>query len=536
MPSATAVHFFLELAAILVTCRVVGLVSQRVGQPQVVGEMVAGVLLGPSLLGRIAPGVQHHLFPPGPANVVLYTTAQIGLVLYMFLIGLNFDVGLIKHRLGTAAAVSAAGIFTPLALGAMIAVPLLTSGIFFGKNVTLVMAMMFLGASIATTAFPMLARIIYERGLSGTPLGTLALACGATDDALSWCILATVLAIHRGSRGRGSNSNHRRNSLHAVAPDSRPQGLRVLGTVSERRNAITPPVLSTVLILLMVCAWFTDAVGIYAIFGAFILGVAMPSGFFAQRLTATLEPLVTTFLLPLFFVYSGLNTQIGLVNSPALWAVTVGYSRRLDRRERRRLHVGRAAAKSSVPRIRGVGLFDERARPHRAHSSQYRTAGRHYHADALQHSRVDRHRHHADGDTDIRVRLRTPPDRVTQQRNGVRARGGGHTRDNLKRSGVSASRMRRARQDAKAQSSQPDTRQVVALPIRTAPRPSLGSQNCQQVAGCLIWHSKCDSPTSSTTTTQATRTTSSREACCRSRTPPTRQSRPNTTRPANGCR
>ena len=134
MPAATAVHFFLELAAILVTCRLVGLLSQRLGQPQVVGEMVAGVLLGPSLLGRLAPDIQHHLFPPGPSNIVLYTAAQIGLVLYMFLIGLNFDVNLIKHRVGTAAAVSSAGIFTPLALGALIAAPLLASGHLFRQE------------------------------------------------------------------------------------------------------------------------------------------------------------------------------------------------------------------------------------------------------------------------------------------------------------------------------------------------------------------------------------------------------------------
>jgi Kef-type K+ transport system membrane component KefB len=324
MPAPIAVHFFLELAAILLACRLVGLASQRLGQPQVVGEMIAGVLLGPSLLGRIAPDVQHHLFPPGPANVVLYTAAQIGLVLYMFLIGLNFDVNLIKHRIGTAFAVSAAGIITPLTLGALLAAPLLASGIYFDKSVTLLMAMMFLGASIATTAFPMLARIIYERGLSGTPLGTLALACGATDDALSWCILATVLAIHRGNAAVAATAIIGGILYTLLLLTIGRRVLSRLGTASERHNEITAPVLSIVLILLMACAWFTDAVGIYAIFGAFILGVAMPSGFFAQRLTANLEPLVTTFLLPLFFVYSGLNTQIGLVNSPKLWAVTLG--------------------------------------------------------------------------------------------------------------------------------------------------------------------------------------------------------------------
>jgi Kef-type K+ transport system membrane component KefB len=324
MPAATAVHFFLELAAILVTCRLVGLLSQRLGQPQVVGEMVAGVLLGPSLLGEIAPDVQHHLFPSGPANIVLYTAAQIGLVLYMFLIGLNFDVDLIKHRVSTAVAVSAAGIVAPLALGALIAAPLLAAGAYFDRSVTLAMAMMFLGASIATTAFPMLARIIYERGLSGTPLGTLALACGATDDALSWCILATVLAIHRGSVVVAATAIVGGILYTLLLLTIGRRALHVLGTTAERRNTITPTMLSAVLILLMACAWFTDAVGIYAIFGAFMLGVAMPSGFFAKQLTASLEPLVTTFLLPLFFVYSGLNTQIGLLNSPKLWAVTLG--------------------------------------------------------------------------------------------------------------------------------------------------------------------------------------------------------------------
>ncbi len=324
MPAATAVHFFLELAAILVACRLVGRASERLGQSQVVGEMIAGVLLGPSLLGRLAPGIQHQLFPPGPANTVLYTAAQIGLVLYMFLVGLNFDVTLIKHRLGTAAAVSSAGILAPLALGALIAAPLLASGLYFDKSVTLPMAMMFLGASIATTAFPMLARIIFERRLSGTSLGTLALTCGATDDALSWCLLATVLAIHRGSVAVAVLAIGGGIVYAALLLTLGRRAFRAFETRAERHRTISPAMLNTVLILVMVCAWLTDTIGIYAIFGAFILGVAMPAGFFAERLTAILEPLVTTFLLPLFFVYSGLNTQVGLLNSATLWAVTLG--------------------------------------------------------------------------------------------------------------------------------------------------------------------------------------------------------------------
>ncbi len=324
MATDVAIHFFLQLAVILAACRLAGLLARRVGQPQVVGEMIAGVVLGPSLFGRIAPGLQDALFPAGVANTVLYTTAQIGLVLYMFVIGLNFDVTHLKQRAGTAVAVSAAGTLAPLALGALAAVPLLAGGDFFGATVSLPMAMMFLGAAIAITAFPMLARIIFEKGLSGTTLGTLTLACGATSDAISWCILAVVLAVHRDSPATAVTAIAGGVLYTLLLLTLGRRALAGLGRVSEQRATISGPVLSTVLVLLTACAWLTDAMGIYAIFGAFILGAAMPGGHFAERLTAAVEPLTTTLLLPLFFVYSGLNTQIGLVNTPALWAVTLG--------------------------------------------------------------------------------------------------------------------------------------------------------------------------------------------------------------------
>ncbi|MCP2625516.1 cation:proton antiporter [Mycolicibacterium smegmatis] len=324
MPADTAIHFFLQLAVILMACRLAGLAARRIGQPQVVGEMIAGVILGPSLLGRIAPDLQSLLFPPGITNVVLYTTAQIGLVLYMFIIGLNFDVNHVKQRAGTAAAVSATGTLAPLALGGVAAIPLLAHGGFFGNGVNVGMAMMFLGASVAITAFPMLARIIFEKRLSGTSLGTLALACGATSDAISWCILAVVLAVYRNSPVMAVVAIVGGLVYTLVLLTLGRRAFAKLGDAAEARQAITAPMLSTVLIVLMACAWLTDTIGIYAIFGAFILGAAMPSGFFAERLTGRLEPLTTTFLLPLFFVYSGLNTQIGLVNTPGLWAVTAG--------------------------------------------------------------------------------------------------------------------------------------------------------------------------------------------------------------------
>jgi Kef-type K+ transport system membrane component KefB len=317
MPAEIAIHFFLQLTVILAACKLAGLVAQRVGQPQVVGEMIAGVVLGPSLLGRIAPELQGDLFPTGTPNLVLYTAAQVGLVLYMFIIGLNFDVEHVRQRAGTAAAVSITGTVAPLAIGALAAIPLLGTGGFFGDGVTLGMAMMFLGASIAITAFPMLARIIFEKRLTGTSLGTLALACGATADAVSWCILAAVLAIHRNSPMLAVIAIGGGLLYTLVLLTIGRRGLQPLGRMAEENQGVSPSMLSTVLILLMACAWFTDIIGIYAIFGAFLLGVAMPSGFFAINLTDKLEPLTTKLLLPLFFVYSGLNT-------PALWAVTLG--------------------------------------------------------------------------------------------------------------------------------------------------------------------------------------------------------------------
>ncbi|OBF93745.1 potassium transporter [Mycobacterium sp. 852002-51152_SCH6134967] len=324
MPAATAVHFFLALAVILAACRLAGLLAQRVGQPPVVGEMIAGVVLGPSLLGRIAPGVQEDLFPTGTSNVVLYTAAQIGLVLYMFVVGLNFDVEHVKQRARTAVAVSTAGTLAPLVLGAVIAVPLLSSGGFFGEDVSPAMAMMFMGAAIAITAFPMLARIIFEKQLTGTSLGTLALACGATADAISWCILAVVVAVHRGTPTTAITAIVGGLLYTVVVLTLGRRAARVLGAKSEEQRTIPGWVLSTVLIALMSGAWLTDTIGIHAIFGAFIIGVAMPTGLFARRLTETIEPLTTRLLLPLFFVYSGLNTEIGLVNTPGLWALTLG--------------------------------------------------------------------------------------------------------------------------------------------------------------------------------------------------------------------
>ena len=257
--------------------------ARRLGQPQVVGEMVAGVFLGPSLLGLAFPGIQQALFPPESLKV-LYVGAQLGVGLYMFLVGVEFQTELFRSRVRSAASVSIAGMFVPFACAVALAPWLKNVPGLFPDRTNLFQAILFLGAAMAITAFPMLARIIYERGLTGTPLGTLALAAGAIGDAGAWCVMAIVLA----SFGAGP----------AVAIKAIGGGLlyalvvltvgrllfKRLGAACERAGGLTPGLLAITLTLFMLGAWITDAIGVHAVFGGFLMGIAMPRGKFASEL------------------------------------------------------------------------------------------------------------------------------------------------------------------------------------------------------------------------------------------------------------
>ena len=199
-PGDFSVHFFLQLAVILLACRVAGWAGQKLlGQPQVVGEMVAGVILGPSLLGLLFPDLQLALFPKETRNV-LYAGAQLGVGLYMFIVGLTLNLDHFKSKAKSAAGVSAAGIIVPFVLAGLITPMLLKVPGLFAAGISTPDATLFLGACIALTAFPMLARIINERGLANSSLGTLSLTAGAFDDASSWCVLALVLATFGAGR------------------------------------------------------------------------------------------------------------------------------------------------------------------------------------------------------------------------------------------------------------------------------------------------------------------------------------------------
>ena len=321
-PFEISVRVFFQIAVILAACRLVGWAIRPFGQPQVVAEMVTGVLLGPSLLGLLAPGLQAWLFP-APTKPMIYVLAQIGLVLYMFLVGLEFDLDLIRHRLRSAIAVSWAGIATPFALGALLAWLLKDRFALFASGVADWQAMLFFGAALSITAFPMLARIIYERGLSGTSLGTLALGAGSLDDAAAWCLLAAVLAGFSGKLsivvlavGGGAIF------LFGMFLAGRPLLTRLYHYLGSRPTR-EPLILPATLVLLTLAAWATDSLGIYAVFGAFVFGACVPRGPLQQRLEGQIMPLTTVLLLPMFFVNSGLNTAIGLLSEPAMWAIAL---------------------------------------------------------------------------------------------------------------------------------------------------------------------------------------------------------------------
>ena len=316
-----SVAFFLQMAIIVAACRIVGWLAKRyLGQPQVVGEMIAGVILGPSLLGLLSPDLQAALFPKDSRSI-LFVGGQLGVGLYMFLVGLGFRRDHFQANAKSAAAVSLAGMAAPFMAAVAIAPWLVSMGL-FGEGVAPWQAMLFMGAAISITAFPMLARIIHERGLSGTRLGSLSLAAGAIDDAGAWCVLAVVLA----SFGAGPMV-----AIAAICGGGAfalfmltlgPRLLAPLGRMAEREGRVGPTLLGVVVILFMASAWAMDAVGVHAVFGGFILGVVMPRGVLAQDVRRQLEPLVVLLLLPMFFTFSGLNTQLTLVDNLGLVAVT----------------------------------------------------------------------------------------------------------------------------------------------------------------------------------------------------------------------
>ena len=323
-----SITFFLQMALILAICRVVGWFGRKyLKQPQVVCEMIAGVLLGPSLFGLVAPDLQRLVFRPENQGV-LYVGAQFGVGLYMFLVGLGFRTDDFRANVHRAASVSFAGMAVPFVVAVAVTPWLMNVPGLFASTATRFDATLFMGAAIAITAFPMLARIIHERGLSGTSLGTLALAAGAIDDAAAWCVLAVVLT----SFGAAGSSVAYTAIIGGITFAAfmvfvMPRILAPLARSVEHGGAagtsFNATIFAVVMTLFMLSAYTADAIGLHAVFGGFLLGCAMPRGVLADNMRKQLEPFTVVVLLPMFFTYSGLNTQLTLVADPRLLLIAL---------------------------------------------------------------------------------------------------------------------------------------------------------------------------------------------------------------------
>jgi Kef-type K+ transport system membrane component KefB len=320
-----ALQFFLQIVVILLFCRLVGAIALRLGQPQVVAEMLAGVLLGPSLFGLLWPNAQHWLFPWDSAQKMrdtqsyLFPASQLGLALYMFVVGMDFRVDIVRRKLKSSIAVSVAGILTPLAFGAGLAWSFFHYTNLFPATTSLATGMLFLGASMCITALPVLARIIHFKKLTGTTIGTVALGAGAINDAAAWCLLALVLAgFDRNWSYAILNISGGIAYVVVVLLVVRPLLARSK-TWLVKDGTLTDGGLTIGLALMAMGAWLTDLIGLHAVFGAFVMGAAMPRGVIVGDMVARIQPLTVALLLPLFFTYSGLNTKITLLNSGFLW-------------------------------------------------------------------------------------------------------------------------------------------------------------------------------------------------------------------------
>jgi Kef-type K+ transport system membrane component KefB len=313
-----------QAALILGLSRIVSLLFLRIRQPQVMGEMVAGIMLGPSLFGWLLPRQFSLVFPPESVPY-LNTLSQIGVMLFLFLIGLELDPKLLKSRGKSALVISQCSIVTPFLLG-MALTAFLYPRLFNQHPATrFTSAALFMGAAMSITAFPVLARILTERNLHRTPLGTLAIACAAVDDVTAWCILALVIAIDR-ARGLSTGLT---TGLEAVIYVLvmfliiRPF-LRRLQLIFDSTGRLSQNLLAIILLLVLASSMVTEAIGIHALFGAFLMGAIMPKGtLFVRNISEKIEDFAVVFLLPIFFAYTGLRTQIGLLNHWSLWGYTL---------------------------------------------------------------------------------------------------------------------------------------------------------------------------------------------------------------------
>ncbi len=316
METSPVVRLMVQVLAIVVLSRLLSRPLRFVGQPPVIAEIVVGILLGPSLLGWLAPETSAWLFP-ADSLPTLAVVSQLGLVFFMFLVGLEFDASLLRGRFRSALIVSNAGIVLPFALGGILAVPLHAE--LAPPGVPASSFALFLGAAMSVTAFPVLARILGERGLLTTSIGTMSLACAAVGDLTAWCVLAVVVGIVNVSGATAGLTT----TIGAIAYSAVMFGIvrPLLGRIGPRgATSLSPDVVAVTIALVLVSSTVTEAIGIHALFGGFLLGAVMPrTGGLTTALVDKLEDFVTIVLLPLFFAYSGLRTSIALLDDRSDW-------------------------------------------------------------------------------------------------------------------------------------------------------------------------------------------------------------------------
>jgi len=310
-----------QIVTIIFAARIFGWICKKIGQPTVIGEIIAGIVLGPSLIGMYFPEFSTTLFPTQSLGNLQFLS-QIGLILFMFVIGMELDLKVLKNKAHEAVVISHASIIIPFALGMGLAYFIYKS--FAPQGVQFLSFGLFLGIAMSITAFPVLARIVQERGLHKTRLGTIVITCAAADDITAWCILAAVIAIVKAGSFVsalyiiGLAAAYVMLMIKVVRPF-----LQRVGDLHSTRENLSKPIVAIFFLTLIISSYATEVIGIHALFGAFMAGAIMPENTrFRSIFIEKVEDVALVLLLPLFFVFTGLRTEIGLLNDPYLWKVT----------------------------------------------------------------------------------------------------------------------------------------------------------------------------------------------------------------------
>ena len=310
----------IQIIAVLLMVRLFGFLFKHIGQPGVIGEIVAGIVLGPSVLGYFFPDVFQALFTP-ESLTNLELLSQVGLVLFMFVIGMELDFSVLKNKINETLVISHAGILVPFFLGIVASYWIYEE--YAAAQTAFLPFALFIGISMSITAFPVLARIIQERNMTKTSLGTLAIASAANDDVTAWCLLAVVIAIAKAGTFASALYAIGLTALYIIIMFMvvRPF-LKKVGEVYANQEVINKTFVALILLILIISSTLTEIIGIHALFGAFMAGVVMPPSIgFRKVMMEKVEDIALVFFLPLFFAFTGLRTEIGLINSPALWGV-----------------------------------------------------------------------------------------------------------------------------------------------------------------------------------------------------------------------